>query len=65
MRFGYARRLKDLWEIALLGLGTSTHLVVFDVTAMASVRSGLRVVVLDRVAAGVEPRVALALDLLA
>ena len=36
--FGYAKRLKGLWEIALLGLGTSAQMAVFDVTTMALVR---------------------------
>ncbi|MCY3641691.1 MAG: hypothetical protein OXH37_11815 [Gammaproteobacteria bacterium] len=41
--FGYTNRLKDLWEIALLGLGTSAQLAAFDITAMAFVRRRLRV----------------------
>ena len=34
---GYTKRLKGLWEIALLGLGTSAQLAVLDITAMAFV----------------------------
>ena len=40
---GYPKRLKGLWEIALLGIGTSAQLAVFDITAMAIVRWDLRV----------------------
>ena len=38
-----AKGLKGLWEIALLGLGISAHLAVFDLTMMAFVRGRLHV----------------------
>ncbi len=41
--FGWAKRLKGLWEIALLGLGISAQLADFDITVMAVVRWRLRV----------------------
>ncbi len=41
--FGYTNRLKDLWEIALLGLGTSAQMADFAITVTAVVSRRLRV----------------------